>query len=183
MKTIDLKADNQDAIQQAASLLVEGFKEHWPKAWPDLDSALKEVHESLKGKNINRIAIDNAGAVLEWIGGLREYEGKTWELHPLVINPKYQKQGIGKTLVADLEERVKERGGVTIYLGTDDEDNMTSLSNTDLYANLPEKIAKIENLKGHPYEFYQKQGYAIVGVIPDANGIGKPDIIMAKRVK
>ena len=44
MKTIDLKADNQDAIQQAASLLVEGFKEHWPKAWPDLDSALKEVH-------------------------------------------------------------------------------------------------------------------------------------------
>jgi len=25
-------------------------------------------------------------------------------------------------------------------------------------------------------------GYAIVGVIPDANGPGKPDIIMAKRM-
>ena len=25
-------------------------------------------------------------------------------------------------------------------------------------------------------------GYALVGVIPDANGLGKPDIMMAKRV-
>ncbi len=78
---------------------------------------------------------------------------------------------------------MQERGGITVYLGTDDEDNMTSLSNTDLYTNLSEKIVKIKNLKRHPYEFYQKQGYAIVGVIPDANGIGKPDILMAKRVK
>ncbi|MCA9940912.1 MAG: AAC(6')-Ia family aminoglycoside 6'-N-acetyltransferase, partial [Anaerolineales bacterium] len=27
-----------------------------------------------------------------------------------------------------------------------------------------------------------KLGYAIVGVVPDANGWGKPDIIMAKRI-
>jgi hypothetical protein len=25
-------------------------------------------------------------------------------------------------------------------------------------------------------------GYTIVGVIPDANGLGKPDILMAKRI-
>jgi aminoglycoside 6'-N-acetyltransferase I len=34
----------------------------------------------------------------------------------------------------------------------------------------------------HPYEFYQKLGYVIVGVIPDANGPGKPDILMAKSL-
>lgn len=34
----------------------------------------------------------------------------------------------------------------------------------------------------HPYEFYQKLGYSIVGVLPDANGFEKPDIFMAKRV-
>jgi hypothetical protein len=38
------------------------------------------------------------------------------------------------------------------------------------------------NLRLYPYEFYQKQGYVIVGAIPDVNGFGKPDILMAKRV-
>jgi hypothetical protein len=26
-------------------------------------------------------------------------------------------------------------------------------------------------------------GYTITGVVPDANGIGKPDILMSKRIK
>ncbi len=66
--------------------------------------------------------------------------------------------------------------------GADDEDNMTTLAGIDLYPNVFEHIAKIRNLHGHPYEFYQKCGFVIVGVIPDANGPGKPDIYMAKRV-
>ena len=45
-----------------------------------------------------------------------------------------------------------------------------------------EKIKNIQNLKGHPYTFYQKVGYQIVGVIPNANGIGKPDIWLAKSL-
>jgi hypothetical protein len=47
---------------------------------------------------------------------------------------------------------------------------------------LVEGFASIRNLKHHPYEFYQKLGYQIVGVIPDANGPGKPDILMAKSL-
>jgi len=34
----------------------------------------------------------------------------------------------------------------------------------------------------HAEAFYQKCGFVIVGVVPDANGLGKPDILMAKRV-
>ncbi len=45
-----------------------------------------------------------------------------------------------------------------------------------------EKITHIRNINRHPYEFYQKVGYQIVGVIPNANGLGKPDIIMAKSL-
>jgi aminoglycoside 6'-N-acetyltransferase I len=77
---------------------------------------------------------------------------------------------------------VGECGAATIYLGTDDTAGMTTLSNVDLYPNVYEHIANIKNLRRHPYEFYQKLGYTIVGVIPDANGIGKPDIFMAKRL-
>ncbi len=182
MKIVDLEKENEEAIEQTANLLVQEFKEHWPNAWPDQDSAIEEVREALQEENINRIAIDDADEVVGWVGGIPEYNGNAWELHPLVVKRERQGHGIGQALVAELEQEVKERGGITIYLGTDDEDGMTTLSNTNLYENLMGKISGIENLKGHPYEFYQKQGYKIVGVIPDANGIGKPDIIMAKRV-
>jgi hypothetical protein len=40
----------------------------------------------------------------------------------------------------------------------------------------------LTNLRDHPYECYRKLGFVIVGVIPDANGFGKPDIFMAKRL-
>lgn len=77
---------------------------------------------------------------------------------------------------------VRQRGGLTIFLGSDDVDNMTTVSGVDLYPDVWEHIARIRNLKGHPYAFYQKQGYSITGIVPDANGWGKPDILMAKRV-
>jgi aminoglycoside 6'-N-acetyltransferase I len=34
----------------------------------------------------------------------------------------------------------------------------------------------------HPAGFYLRMGFKVVGLIPDANGPGKPDILMAKRV-
>lgn len=183
MQIIDLCPDSLEAIQQAAALLVEGFREHWPNAWADLDSALEEVQESFEADRISRIAVDEAGAVLGWIGGIKQYDGNVWELHPLVVRSDCRGQGIGQTLVTDLEDRVRERGGFTLWVGTDDEDNMTTLAGVNLYPNVFEHIAKINNLRSHPYEFYQKCGFVIVGVLPDANGLGKPDIYMAKPVR
>ncbi|WP_345321446.1 hypothetical protein [Candidatus Villigracilis proximus] len=85
-------------------------------------------------------------------------------------------------LAEDFEEQVRQQGGLTITLGSDDEDHMTSLSDVNLFVNLWDQVKNIRNLKHHPYEFYQKMGYVITGVVPNANGIGKPDIIMSKRV-
>ena len=178
----DLLLDDQERIHQTAQLLVEGFKTHWPNAWPDLKSALEEVQESFGEDKISRVTVDNDGFVLGWIGAIPEYDGHAWQLHPLVVHPQHQGLGIGRSLVLDLEEQIRQRGGTTIYLGTDDEDEMTSLANVDLYPDVFQHIAMIKNLKHHPYQFYQKLGFVIVGIIPDANGPGKPDILMAKRV-
>ena len=90
--------------------------------------------------------------------------------------------GIGRRLVEAIERQARARGAVTMMLGTDDETGATSLSGTDLYENLWERIAHIRNLHDHPYSFYEKCGYTIVGVVPDANGYGRPDILMAKRL-
>lgn len=182
MQIVDLLPDNKNLIEQIALLLVESFQEHWSSAWTDVDSALQEVQESLAPDRISRIAIDKNTTVVGWIGGIKQYDGNVWELHPLVVRKEFRRQGIGRALVADLENKVRECGGITLWVGTDDEDNMTSLAGINLYPNVWEHIANIENLRSHPYEFYQKLGFVIVGVIPDANGIGKPDIYMAKKV-
>ena len=182
MKIISLESNNGHLIHQAAQLLVDAFKEHWPDAWPTYEKGLEEVHEMLETERICRVAVDEKGNLLGIIGGIPGYDGNVWELHPLAVQPSSHGQGIGRALVKDLEEQVRLRGGLTITLGTDDEDDMTTLSNVDLYENLWEKIRDIRNLKGHPFEFYQKLGYVITGIVPDANGKGKPDILMAKRV-
>lgn len=182
MRIIDLPASDQAIIIQTANLLVAGFKDHWPNAWPDMEAALEEVRESLEESRISRIAVADDGSVLGWIGAIPEYDGHAWQLHPLVVHPDHQKAGIGRALVQDLEKIIGQRGGITIYLGSDDEDDMTSLAGIDLYPDVVQHIANITDFKGHPYRFYQKMGFVIVGVIPDANGPGKPDILMAKRV-
>lgn len=181
MQIINLRADEQELIEQIAILLVDGFKDHWADAWTNIDSARQEVYESLATDRISRVAIDD-GKVLGWIGGIKQYDGNVWELHPLVVHREYRGKKIGSALVADLENQARARGGITLWVGTDDEDQMTSLANVNLYPHVWKHISKITNFRHHPYEFYQKLGFVIVGVMPDANGLGKPDIFMAKRL-
>jgi len=178
----NLPASDDELTRQAAKLLVDAFREHWSAAWKTFEEGLEEIHEMLDLQRILRAAVDEEGRLLGVIGGIPGYDGRVWELHPLAVQPSMQGQGIGRALVADFEEQVRQRGGLTIMLGTDDEDSMTSLSNVDLYENTWEEIRNIRNFKRHPYEFYQKMGFVITGVVPDANGIGKPDILMSKRV-
>jgi len=183
MKIISLQSDNDPLIQQAAQLLVAAFEEHWSDAWPAFEDGLKEVQEMLETGKFCRVAVDEWGNLLGIVGGISGYDGNVWELHPLAVQPSMQGKGIGRALVVDFEEQVRLEGGLSVTLGSDDQDNMTSLSNVDLYENLWEKVRDIRNLKNHPFEFYQKMGYVITGIVPDANGVGKPDILMSKRVK
>ncbi|MGH7575687.1 MAG: GNAT family N-acetyltransferase, partial [Longimicrobiales bacterium] len=72
----------------------------------------------------------------------------------------------------------------TLTLGTDDDSGMTSLAGADLYQDLPQQIAGLRDLGDeHPFLFYQKLGYVVTGVMPDANGRGRPDIYMSKPTR
>ena len=109
MRITDLSPEDEALIHQAAELLVEGFRVHWPSAWPDMTAALAEVREALEPGKICRLALDEDGTVLGWIGGIPSYGGNVWELHPLVVRPDRQRQGIGRALVADLRRRCGAR--------------------------------------------------------------------------
>jgi aminoglycoside 6'-N-acetyltransferase I len=177
---MDIRAAQPGDVEAMAKLLVRGFADDWPDAFPDSSHARAAVDDVLS-HGFARLAVDSE-RVVGWIGGLPQYDGNVWELHPLVVDIEMRSRGIGRALVADFESQVRARGGLTVILGTDDETEMTSLSNVDLYDDLPRRLAGIAAKKRHPFVFYQKLGFVVAGVVPDANGRGKPDIFLAKRV-
>src|SRR5690554_5586755 len=103
----DFTKKNRDLVYQAALLLVEGFKDMAPLAWPDINSALDEVNECMEEGRICKAAIGDDGSLLGWIGGISQYGGNVWELHPLVVRAEMRKKGIGRVLVLDFEMEVK----------------------------------------------------------------------------
>ncbi len=175
---MDIKQFDQNRevyIKAGARLLKESFPESYE------EDSMKEMEEILGSERIALMAVEDDHLV-GFIGGIPQYDKTGWELHPLVVEPGQRFKGVGRRLTLALEREIVDRGGIMVYLGTDDERFQTSLSEGDLFEDTYEKIKNIKNYRHHPYEFYEKNGYKIVGVIPDANGIGKPDIIMAKRL-
>ncbi|MBI5302194.1 MAG: GNAT family N-acetyltransferase [Chloroflexi bacterium] len=168
-------------ILQVAEILVAAFA-HIPGYLKTRDAAVAEIRESFAPPRISRVALDEDGNALGWVGGIEQYDGNVYELHPLAVKPNMQRRGIGRALVRDLETQARLRGAVTVMLGTDDEFGATTLFGQDVYPNVLDHIAAIRNIGEHPYTFYEKCGYVIIGIVPDANGFGKPDILMAKRV-
>ena len=179
---IDLPADDAAVHLAVAEILVAAFAGTGATAWPDVEAGLEEVRESLAPERISRIAVDDGGRPLGWVGGIAQYDGYGWELHPLVVAPAHQRQGIGRALVADLEAETRRRGGLTLWLGSDDENDRTSLGGADLYPDVLTHLAALRDIGGHPITFYRSLGFVVVGAMPDANGRGKPDIFMAKRL-
>jgi aminoglycoside 6'-N-acetyltransferase I len=168
--------------EQAKRILLEAF----PKAamWPDINEqkAVDEVNECVCGENIC-IGLNIDDQLIGWIG-LRPMYEKTWELQPIAVKPEYQGKGYGKILLNELEKKAREKGIIGIFAGSDDETNKTSLSEKEITSyNIYEEIKNIKNYKNHPYEFYIKCGYTIVGVIPNANGANKPDIWLWKDIR
>jgi aminoglycoside 6'-N-acetyltransferase I len=182
MRIVDLEPDMESARLQCAELLVQAFREVAPDAWPDLASAHEELEDDLRPGNVNRILVDQDERVVAWVGAHPHYRGNVWEVHPLVVRPDCQSRGHGRRMLQEIERLARRAGVHTLWLGSDDETERTSLANRDLYTNPGEAIATMEDRGGHPFRFYQRCGFTVVGVLPDANGPGKPDIFLAKPV-
>jgi aminoglycoside 6'-N-acetyltransferase I len=181
VEIVDLAAEDDRAIEQAAELLVD----FWPNqanAWPDIESAYAEVEESLEPDRLSRIAVDDAGEVIGWAAAAQQYS-HAWEVHPVVVHRDAQGRGVGRALLTDIEEHVAARGGLTVYLGADDVDEATTVAGRDLFPGVLRHAEALRvNDRRHPAGFYRRLGYEVVGLIPDANGAGKPDIWLGKRV-
>ena len=168
-------------MSEAARLLHAAFAPLG--AWTTIEEAEREVTECVASDRICRAAISENGAVLGWIGAISEYDGLVWQLHPIVVDEAHRGRAIGGALIHDLEIILTARGALTIWAGSDDLVNETSLSGVDLYDGLPDALSSIRSWGHHPLPFYLKMGYKVIGVMPDANGVGRPDIFLGKRLR
>lgn len=175
----NIHADDDETIEALARLTVAAFQ-HIPYC-NTIEEARAEIHEALAPGRMGLVARDLIGTPLGWVGG-RPFYASVWEVHPLAVDPARRRLGIGRALMELLEDRVRATGCVTLMLGTDDEYGGTNLYGRDLYPNVLDAAQALESVQDHPFMFYKKLGFEVVGVVPDASGLGKPDILMAKRV-
>ena len=180
VRVVGLSAAGPEAVDDVAAFLPRCFAR-----WGYLSSAAAaraEVLDSLGPARLSRVVVGEDGRVLAWCGGIRECDGRVWELHPMAVRPDHQRRGIGRVLMADFEAQVRERGGTAVVLVTDDVDGATTAHGLDLYPEIWRHIRDLRVLKDHPVGFYQRCGYVVYGLLPDASGWGKPGILMAKRI-
>jgi len=176
----DLTAADAGGIEGAAELLHAAFSPLG--VWTTMAEARDEVIESIGSERVSRVARSSEGAVIGWIGAIRQYDGLVWELHPIVVDESHRRHGVGRALLLDLEAILTTRGALTLWAGSDDLAGETSLGGVDLYSALPKRLAEVHSWGGHPLPFYRRVGFHVTGVMPDANGPGRPDIFLAKRL-
>jgi aminoglycoside 6'-N-acetyltransferase I len=176
----DLTATDNAGIEGAAGILHAAFSPLG--AWATLADAREEVMQSMSTDRVSRVARANDGQIIGWIGAIREYDGLVWQLHPIVVDKACRRCGVGRALVHDLEAILIARGGLTLWAGSDDLAAETSLGGIDLYSALPEVLGTVRSWGHHPLPFYRRLGFRVIGVMPDANGPGRPDIFLGKRL-
>jgi aminoglycoside 6'-N-acetyltransferase I len=171
-----------DAQLRDAARILRDALAHMPSAYNEPGAAEAEVRTFLDDRDRFALAALDGERLLGWIGGIRENYSHAVELHPLVVDPAEQRRGVGSALVAALEGRAREGGAITLYVGSDDDFGGTNLYGRDLYPDVLSKAQQLAPAGVHASTFYRRLGFEVVGIIPDANGFGRPDILMAKRI-
>jgi aminoglycoside 6'-N-acetyltransferase I len=168
--------------QAAAAVLLRAFADLSP-SWRTMPAARDAVRTFFDDEDRSALAALDTDEVVGWIGLIRTYS-HAFELHPIAVDPDRQRQGVGAALVRALEALALTEGALTLYLGADDEFGGTTLFGVDPFPDLLTSLARIEAHSGgrHPLGFYRKLGFTLAGLVPDANGPGKPDILLAKHL-
>ena len=168
------------AFEELACVTLASALTHTAHWLTDLDSAREELADALAPEKTALVMLD-AGAPIAWVAAAPDW-GRIWELHPLIVAVDRQRRGNGLRLVRAIEDIARAAGALTMVLGTSDTIDATSLSNVDLYDRTGARLDGITLRAPHAVEFWQRAGYTVVGVLPDAEGPGQPSIQLARRL-
>ena len=173
--------EDEDWIAQVCELLVASFRDLSPTWVPTVNDARIKVLGCLEPGMLSRVLVIG-DRVVGWVGARHAY-GSVWELHPLVVDEAMRGSGYGRRLVDDIERLAAREGALTLLASTSDEMARTSLAGRDLFRDPISALRDLTTINGpHPLGFWQTVGYTVVGLVPDAEGLGKPSIQLAKPI-
>ena len=176
---IDLAGAGQRSIEALTQITYEAFQENAPEWVPTLERAREEILEALAPGRLARVILEGSKPV-GWIGVIT---GRyVWEVHPIAVAVDAQRKGYGRQLVAHVEKLARSSGALTLFAGTSDEVGTTNLFGKDIYSDPVGAIANIKATARNPFEFWLRAGFKVVGLMPDAEGRGKPGIHLAKHL-
>ncbi len=176
---IDLDANDSALVERLAIITFEAFKENAPDWIPTIELARKQVLSAGSRGRLGRVIIED-GQAAGWIGMIKGEH--VWEIHPISVAVERQYRGLGRLLVEDAACIAKSAGALTLYAGTSDEVGTTNLFGVDLYDDPASSISNIQAVGRNPYKFWVRAGFSLVGLLPDAEGAGKPAIQLARRL-
>ena len=169
-------------VDELAQLTYVAFKVHAPNWLRNETDAKRQVLKATETDRINRVLLSPKATPIGWIGVIPINHGRIWEIHPLAVSPAEQGKGYGRTLVLEIERLAEEQGVLGLLAGTSDKTGATPLYGIDLYQNPFKVLKKLNGAENHPVTFWKRAGFTVVGVVPDAEGRGKPAISLAKRI-
>ena len=71
----DLNSTDDVLIGEIAAILMDGFREMHPAAYPTAEAAVIEIRETLTPNHLSRVALDEEKGAVAWIGGVSRYDG------------------------------------------------------------------------------------------------------------
>ena len=170
---------NQLMVERLAEITFAAFKENAPEWLPTLDLARQQITSAASLGRLGRVILAQ-DQIAGWVGIVKGR--RIWEIHPIAIAIDQQYQGLGHILVEDVARLAKTAGALTLFASTSDEVGTTNLFGQNIYADPASAIKGIRATGRNPFEFWQHAGFTVVGLMPDAEGIGKPAIHLARRL-
>jgi len=183
-RIIDLSPDDDALIQALLPWSVQAACINAPHWMPTLAHARIEIQRASGEQGVCRVLMD-ARQPCAWAAAA-PCADSAWELHPLLVDPARHGHGYGRQLAADIEAHARAAGALTMDVSTSDGTGATTLHGADLFVDPLGALARIDVIDpvvGHAYRFWQSIGYALVGVLPDAEGVGVPSIRLAKSLR
>ena len=104
-------------IDSVLDLYIDYYNEKEGACWSK-DLAYKRIHQVLTMEGSYALALKETNTVVGFaMGYLKQYDDLIgYTLEEIIIDSKFQNRGLGSTLLAELEERVKRLGASCIEL-------------------------------------------------------------------